>query len=99
MQLQESKLLINSKNVILRGAQGTGKAFLAKSMAADIINNGETTDINYLTEEQRNQIGFVQFHPSYDYTDFVEGLRPTGSGTNVGFELVPGIFKAFCEKA
>lgn len=99
MQLKGSSLLINSKNIILRGAPGTGKTFLAKQMAADIISNGETTDLNNLTEEQRNQIGFVQFHPSYDYTDFVEGLRPTGSGTNVGFELVPGIFKAFCEKA
>ena len=99
MQLKGSSLLINSKNIILRGAPGTGKTFLAKSMAADIISNGETTDLNNLTEEQQNQIGFVQFHPSYDYTDFVEGLRPTGSGTNVGFELVPGIFKAFCEKA
>jgi len=43
---------------------------------------------------------FVQFHPSYDYTDFVEGLRPIKDDNgNVGFELQDGIFKKFCAKA
>ena len=47
-----------------------------------------------------SQFGFVQFHPSYDYTDFVEGLRPTNDDNgNVGFELKDGIFKSFCQKA
>ena len=43
---------------------------------------------------------FVQFHPSYDYTDFVEGLRPVikNDGT-IGFELRDGIFKEFAKKA
>lgn len=51
--------------------------------------------------EKNTQFGFVQFHPSYDYTDFVEGLRPIKGTSNgaVGFELKPGIFKKFCEKA
>lgn len=100
MQLKGSRLLINSKNIILRGAPGTGKTFLAKSMAADIISNGETTDLNNLTEEQQNQIGFVQFHPSYDYTDFVEGLRPLANvDGNMGFELKNGVFTEFILKA
>ena len=43
---------------------------------------------------------FIQFHPSYDYTDFVEGLRPVKKdGKELGFELKNGIFKAFCKKA
>ena len=87
-------------NIILHGAPGTGKTFLAKSVAAGVISNGETTNFSSLTEEQQNQIGFVQFHPSYDYTDFVEGLRPLAkSDGNVGFELKNGIFAEFVKKA
>ena len=47
-----------------------------------------------------NEIGFVQFHPSYDYSDFVEGLRPMQDDNgNVGFERKDGVFKRFCATA
>ncbi|PIK19792.1 endonuclease [Prevotella intermedia] len=46
-----------------------------------------------------DEMAFVQFHPSYDYTDFVEGLRPVRDSTNFGFELRNGVFKDFCAKA
>jgi 5-methylcytosine-specific restriction endonuclease McrBC GTP-binding regulatory subunit McrB len=51
--------------------------------------------------EESGQFNFVQFHPSYDYTDFVEGLRPTVPDENgiIGFEIKDGIFKSFCQKA
>ena len=81
-------LLRNTKNIILTGAPGTGKTFMAKQIAKELGCEDDN-------------IGFVQFHPSYDYTDFVEGLRPTdkdGNG-NVGFERRDGVFKKFCEKA
>ena len=42
---------------------------------------------------------FVQFHPSYDYTDFVEGLRPKNDNGNIGFERKNGVFKEFCKEA
>lgn len=38
----------------------------------------------------------VQFHPSYDYTDFIEGLRPVESNGNIVFKRIDGIFKNFC---
>ena len=45
------------------------------------------------------KIGFVQFHPSYDYTDFVEGLRPKNDNGNIVFERKDGVFKEFCKEA
>ena len=95
-----SSMLIESKNLIFRGAPGTGKSYLAKEIAADIISNGYFDDYTLLTPEQRKQVEFVQFHPSYDYSDFVEGIRPrlNDDGT-MGFELQDGIFKKFVARA
>ena len=95
-----SSMLIKSKNLIFRGAPGTGKTYLAKEIAADIISNGYEDKYDCLTDEQKKQVEFVQFHPSYDYSDFVEGLRPkvNDDGT-MGFELQDGIFKKFVARA
>lgn len=99
-QIPFSSILIESKNLIFRGAPGTGKSYLAKKIAADIISNGYFDDCALLSEEQKKQVEFVQFHPSYDYSDFVEGLRPkiNDDGT-MGFELQDGIFKKFVARA
>ena len=83
-----SGILKKSKNLILRGAPGTGKTYLAKEIALELTGGNE------------DQIEFVQFHPSYDYTDFVEGLRPVSNGDGaIEFKLQDGIFKDFCQKA
>ena len=80
-------LLKSTHNLILTGAPGTGKTYLAKEIAKAM---GCTDD----------EICFVQFHPSYDYTDFVEGLRPIqDENGSVGFERRDGVFKDFCAKA
>ena len=95
-----SKILLKSKNVIFRGAPGTGKSYLAKEIAADIISDGYTDKYTDLTDEQKEQVEFVQFHPGYDYSDFVEGLRPRmNEDGSMGFELQDGVFKRFVERA
>lgn len=95
-----SSKLVQSKNIILRGAPGTGKSYLAKEIAADIISDGYYERYIDLTEEQKKQVEFVQFHPSYDYSDFVEGLRPRlNEDGSMGFELQDGVFKKFVAKA
>lgn len=95
-----SAKLIESKNIIFRGAPGTGKSYLAKEIAADIISDGYFDDYTLLTNEQKQQVEFVQFHPSYDYSDFVEGLRPQRNKDGlIGFEPQDGVFKKFVEKA
>ena len=95
-----SKMLLESKNIIFRGAPGTGKSYLAKQNATDIISNGFTDRYSDLTDEQKRQMEFVQFHPSYDYSDFVEGIRPKmNEDGSMGFELQEGIFKRFVDKA
>lgn len=77
-------LLRRKKNIILQGPPGVGKTFIARKLAYQII--GHVSDA---------QIEMVQFHQSYSYEDFIQGLRP---GKN-GFELRNGIFYTFCQQA
>lgn len=94
------KLLENNHNLILTGAPGTGKTYLAKQIAAKMIFDEEYTEELEEYENFKNQCGFIQFHPSYDYTDFVEGLRPIkDSDGKIGFERKDGVFKEFCKEA
>ena len=77
-------VLKRKKNIILQGAPGVGKTFLAKRLAYSIM--GEKDD---------EHVKFIQFHQNYSYEDFVMGYRPIEEG----FELKYGIFYNFCQKA
>lgn len=81
------QLLTRKKNIILKGSPGVGKTFMAKKFAYSIIG-----------KEAKNQILSVQFHQSYSYEDFIEGIRPDKDNEGK-FSVVPGVFKEFVDKA
>lgn len=83
--LNTVSLLKRKKNIILQGPPGVGKTFIARKLAYEIMQ--EVKDAN---------IEMVQFHQSYSYEDFIQGLRPTQKG---GFDLRDGIFYSFCQRA
>ena len=78
-------LIKRKKNIILQGAPGVGKTFVAKRLAYSML--GTKND---------SHIMMVQFHQSYSYEDFIMGYRPTAGN---GFELKHGAFYNFCKKA
>ncbi|MDO8315900.1 MAG: AAA family ATPase [Flavobacterium sp.] len=79
----------NTPNVILYGPPGTGKTYAVKQ------------SLDFICQGDRSRYEFVQFHPSFTYEDFIEGIKPKGvtPDGNIKFELVDGIFKRFCKKA
>ena len=72
------------KNVILQGAPGVGKTFVAKRLAYSMMG-----------VKDADRVMMVQFHQSYSYEDFIEGYRPCADG----FVLEKGAFYSFCKKA
>lgn len=77
-------VLRSKKNVILQGAPGVGKTFVAKRLAYSMMG-----------VKAADRVMMVQFHQSYSYEDFIEGFRPSATG----FELARGAFYSFCKRA
>lgn len=77
--------LRRKKNVILQGPPGVGKTYVAQTIAYALMG-----------EADADRVQMVQFHQSYGYEEFVQGLRPTANGSYV---LRPGLFLSFCQKA
>ena len=79
------RLLKKKKNIILQGPPGVGKTFIARKLAYGMMK-----------EINDNQIEMVQFHQSFSYEDFVQGIRPNTEG---GFDIRNGVFYNFCKEA
>lgn len=77
-------ILEKKKNIILEGAPGVGKTFMAKRLAYSILGC-----------KDKSKVKLIQFHQSYSYEDFIEGYRPT----ETGFKLYKGIFYNLCKEA
>lgn len=87
MRVEEIETILEgSGNLILTGAPGTGKTYLAREIAMKVAKS-------------EDRVTNVQFHPSYGYADFVEGLRPVKKGDVLGFERRDGAFMKLCRRA
>jgi 5-methylcytosine-specific restriction protein B len=81
------KTIKRKKQIIFAGSPGTGKTFIAQKFA------------KYLTSAQDGYFDLVQFHPSYTYEDFMQGLKPEIKDGNLTYNYAEGRFIRFCEKA
>ncbi|MFN3691306.1 MAG: McrB family protein [Fervidobacterium sp.] len=95
-----ANILKINKQIVLTGAPGTGKTYLAKEVCKMLVAENNKKSVRELTKEEINKyIRIIQFHQSYDYTDFVEGLRPVKKGKDIVFERKDGIFMEICREA
>jgi 5-methylcytosine-specific restriction protein B len=77
--------LTEKKNVVLQGAPGVGKTYVARRLAYALIESNDP-----------QRIEMIQYHQSYSYEDFIQGFRPNPKGH---FDLKYGIFHQFCRRA
>ena len=80
--------LLRKKHIVFQGPPGTGKTFVAQRLAKLMVS------------ETEGFCDLVQFHPSYAYEDFMQGIRPSlTDGGQISYDLKDGRFVEFCQKA
>lgn len=89
--------------VILYGPPGTSKTFNAKKTAVEMLLN-ESVDAKDVADkfkelQNQNKVDLIQFHPSYSYEDFVQGIKPVTKNAVISYEVRDGIFKKICNTA
>jgi 5-methylcytosine-specific restriction enzyme B len=79
------------RNVVLYGPPGTGKTWIAKQVACALTGEDAPGPDSLWS--------LVQFHPSYAYEDFIQGLRPDLEQAELHYKLSQGSFLQLCETA
>jgi MoxR-like ATPase len=84
--------LEKKKQMVFYGPPGTGKTFVARELA------------QFLAEGDEQRWDLIQFHPSYTYEDFMEGIKPQSvpvgeDSYEVSYPVLAGSFMRFCERA
>lgn len=97
--------LLQNKQIVLYGPPGTSKTFTARKIATLLIS-GTNTDSDDESKQifeklqKDGQVELVQFHPSYSYEDFVQGIKPKPiQGGGISYAIRNGIFKKLCDKS
>jgi 5-methylcytosine-specific restriction protein B len=86
--LQEMIDLLQARQqMVFYGPPGTGKTYVAQAIARHVVGS------------DKSRVRLVQFHPSYAYEDFFEGLRPAATSGGITFELRPGPLRDIADEA
>ena len=100
VNMKELSLLKQKKQIILQGAPGTGKTYKTAELAVALCDDVDTTSMDrkdiierYHELYDEGRIGFVTFHQSTDYEEFVEGIKPSITGNGITYKVLDGIFK------
>jgi hypothetical protein len=104
---QAYELLLHSGQIILQGAPGCGKTYITTELSVLTCDGSmpatrEELKNRYKALQNDGKIGFVTFHQSMDYEDFVEGLKPEvndADSSAISFRVVPGLFNEICTNA
>ena len=74
-------------HIVFQGPPGTGKTFVAERMARMLLS------------ESVGHFDTVQFHPSYAYEDFMQGIHPQVENGELTYRIQAGRFLEFCKEA